>query len=111
MAHPNATSLACAAVVIGLSVLASPMQASAFCMTPDSQDCENAVLREAERNRADALGIESGNPFEAFSAWISGNSDGTVLPPISTLSEAQDWMPGGKYLNRDGTLREGVEVY
>ena len=96
--------LICTALLVATLSFA-PNNARAECFN-SSDSCESQMIAEAERNRAKALGIDR-NPFKAFGAWLNGTAtDKQVLPPITSRKEAREWLPGGKYLRADGTLRE-----
>ena len=96
-------TLGALAVFVGISAM--PMSASALCLGPTSDDCERLFIQKAETARAKAVGGYD-DPLTALSRLFSGEVDqNQVFPPITTYREAEDWLPGGKYLDGAGALR------
>ncbi|MEM7422604.1 MAG: hypothetical protein AAF334_02720 [Pseudomonadota bacterium] len=79
--------------------------AQAACYPMKHGRCERYWIMQAELARARAIGGYN-DPITAIGNLLSGQATGRdIQPPITTIEEAIEWLPGDKYLDTAGALR------
>lgn len=90
--------------IVCVGLFAVPHGAHA-CEPRKAEQCERYWITRAEWYRAKALGGYS-DPLTALGNLISGAATARdIQRPINDYNEAEEWLPGGKFLDPAGKLR------